>query len=273
MRPRSVIAIAIALPIMCMASSMAARGASSGPPPPPSGPVYTGIGSLESRLVIVQDDLIVRLYEQGLRVRFPDPKDADAIRNLLTTPIVHGEQAAYGLATFDTGEFIGGWQFLSPEGGLPTRAWRDVDSSGENGFQAERIGYCSGEHAACERWFDSGRHRASRPPADVGERAGAEWKNRVMQEPCERVPTHMPSLAPLQRAASEAELPRTEVALLLLQNPCGEVRDAVIHRGSGNRDVDRALLIWAKRAILPGYGRGAKVEGGYSLLPIVLSSE
>ena len=276
MRPRNV--IAIALPLVGMALPMAAWAASPGPPPPPpppppAGPVYTGVGSFESRLVTVQDDLIVRLYEQSLHARFPDPKDAITIRHSLTTPTVHGEQPAYGLATFDTGEFAGRWQFLSPEGGLPTRAWRDVDRSGAHGFQAERIGYCSGEAGACERWFDTGRHRTPRPSFDAGERAAAEWKNRVMQEPCERVPSHMPSLAPLQRAVAAAELPTTKVALLLLQNPCGEVRDAMIHSGSGNRGVDRALLQWAKRVILPQDGGGTKVEGGYGLLPIVLSSE
>ncbi|MFZ5636388.1 MAG: hypothetical protein ACOY82_07335 [Pseudomonadota bacterium] len=264
-----------ALPWLC-AVSAAAQAASAGPPPPPTpseGPIYTGMGRFESRLVIVQDDLLVRLYEQALRIRFPKAEDAGIVRQLLETPAAHGDQAAYGRAEFQTGEYAGGWQFLSPDGGPPTRAWRDIDRSGEQGFDAERIGYCRGDVGDCERWFAEGRHRTPRPRPEVAERAQVEWKNRAMQEACTPMPAYRPNLAPVQSAVGRAALPSTRVELLVLLNPCGEVRDAMFRTSSGHRDVDRALLSWARRAVLPQDAQGSKVEGGYGLLPFELQAE
>lgn len=264
-----------ALPWLC-AMSAAAQAASAGPPPPPppppppDGPVHTGIGRFESRLVIVEDDLIARLYEQALRIRFPSAEQAYLVRQLLQSPAAHGDQAAYGRAEFETGEYAGGWQFLSPDGGPPTRAWRDIDRSGDQGFDAERIGYCRGEASDCERWFAEGRHRTPRP--GVAGRAQVEWKNRVMGEACPPQPAYRPDLAPVQSAVGRAALPKTRVELVVLLNPCGEVRDAMFRTSSRNREVDRALISWARRAVLP-QAQGLKPEGGYGLLPFDLEVE
>ena len=61
--------------------------------------------------------------------------------------------------------------------------------------------------------------------------------------------------------------------LILILNPCGEVRDAVFERSSRNRDIDRAArdsaLTWVidpKVAQLPP-GRGGRVRVPVTLMP------
>jgi hypothetical protein len=277
MRPHK--ALHAALPLVC-AIAFAARAASSGPPPPPpppppqEAPLYSGLGHFEARLQTVEDDLVARLYERTLRARFPADASGDAmVRTLLQAAQVRSGEPAYRHASIETGEFAGNWEFIASGGGLPTRAWRDIDRSGETGYDVERIGYCRGGDDACGAWFASGRHRAPRPRLASGDRAEAEWINRVMQEPCDRQAEYRPSLAPLQAAVARAYLAPTDVALRLLHNPCGEVRDVGILQGSRNRDVDRALMTWARKAVLPEAVRDSGGRGAVSLLPFRLYAE
>ncbi len=254
-----------ALPAMfavLFACPAVAQAASPGPPPAPPQPIPTGIGRFESRLTMVQDDLIVRAYTASLRsqiaaeiqnrpetARGPAAPDVEAqVRSVLAAPMIGGRTLQYAYGTIVEGEFEGRWWFLSEDGGLPTRAWRDIDRSGAHGYVAERIGYCRDAREACDQWFDDARHRSRQPPASAGWQAETEWYNRVLQEPCRRGPDTQPNLAPLQSAMSASGLEHAEVVLQLLLNPCGEVRAAGIATSSRNRIVDRAALSWVRGA-------------------------
>ncbi len=273
-----------ALPAMLavlLASPAAAQAASPAPPPAPAPPtppktLPMSIGRFESRLTMVEDDLIVRAYTQSLRAQLAaeartstapsrDAPDADVesrVRGVLAAPLIGDRFLQYAYGTIAEGEFEGKWWFISGDRGLPTRAWRDIDRSGAHGYAAERIGYCRDTREACDLWFEDARHRSRQPPSSAGWRAETEWYNRVQQEPCRPGPDRQPNLAPLQHAMGASGLETAEVVLQLLLNPCGEVRDAGILASSRNRDVDRAALRWVRgarfseTAAREGRGRG-----------------
>ncbi len=263
------------LSALCLAPAIAVAMQAAAPPEPPPPPpplqayVETGIGSFESRLISVEDDLIVRIYAQTLRERFADDKGGEAhVRALLTSPQTIGGSLVYASARIEQGEFAGHWSFESPEGGLPTRAWRDIDRSGEQGYDVERVGHCRGEPAACAHWFESGRDNAPEPRAEAGERAERQWVARVLQEPCVMHPAYQPSTAPLQMAVSRAGLGDAVVVLQLLHNGCGEVRQIRFVKSSGDRGVDRAVVAWTRRLIAPP--TDGATGGYYSRLPFRL---
>lgn len=240
---------------LCLAPAIAmAMQIAAAPQPPPSAPssahpadVDTGVGRFASRLISVHDDLIVRIYAQTLRERFADREGGEAeVRSLLSSPGSIGGSPFYASARIEQGEFAGRWSFESPDGGLPTRAWRDIDRSGAQGYDAERVGYCRGTTSDCAVWFEAKRHRSAQPDALTGERAQREWVQRVIHEPCAPVPPHRPSLAPLQTAVGRAGLPMTRVIVRLLHNRCGEVRQVQIVQSSRHRDIDREVIAWAR---------------------------
>jgi hypothetical protein len=265
------------LSALCLAPAIAVAMQAAAPPgiPSPASPlpadVEIGIGSFESRLISVEDDLIVRIYAQTLRERFADDKGGEAhVRGLLSSPQTIGGSLVYASARIEQGEFAGHWSFESPEGGLPTRAWRDIDRSGAQGYEVERVGHCRGEPAACAHWFASGRDRAPEPRTEAGERAERQWAARVMQEPCVVRPAFRPSTVSLQTAVSRAGLADAVVMLQLLHNGCGEVRQIRFIESSGDRGVDRAVVAWTRRLIAPP--TDGWTGGYYSRLPFRLIS-
>lgn len=300
MRPRNV--IAIALPIMCMASSMAAWAASSGPPLPPPAPLASlhgiAIGKFDSRLVHVHDDLIARVYAQALRERFveeairekllAESTDEDVaetdevevdeavvearVRQTLAAANADGEPR-YPKATVTTEAYAGQWTFADLRDGAPTRAWRDIDRSDDGPYDAERVGYCRGDGKSCEAWFEAGRHRAPEPHHSIGTRARFEWENRVMREPCTPGPEYRADMEPLQRAITNSGRTKAQLEMFVLLNPCGEVRDAGFLKSSRDRDIDRAALRWVEQA---RFVSKVQATGGYGTqgrLPFVFSTE
>ncbi len=263
----SCLVFSLAVSLLALQTHAAAFETPSASPSPPPMPPEQEIGAFASRLVPVEDDLIARVYTQTLRERFGDTREGRAkLREHLQAQRAAAAGIAFGTASIETGEHAGAWRFDSPGGGLPTRAWRDVDRSGAHGYEAERIGYCRDEEAACADWFAVGRDRSVRPAPDAGERAEREWVARVMQEPCVQRPARRPSEMPLRTAVSRFGLERAEVVLRLLHNPCGEVRRAEVVRSSGDRGIDRAAIEWAEKLIAPLEGRKA---GYQSRLPFV----
>lgn len=270
--------IALGLGMAGVAGTGAAQAATQPPPPsPPQDNVpslpmdMTDIGRFSARMVPVEDDLIVRAYTRMLHERHGDNREGRAlVRQHLAELGALSEQTAHEDVTIASGEFAGHWTFASPDGGLPTRAWRDIDRSGEHGYEAERIGYCRGERLACVSWFESGRDRAPEPLTEAGERAGRQWAARVMQEPCVVRPAFRPSTVPLQMAVSRAGLADAVVMLQLLHNGCGEVRQIRFVESSGDRGVDRAVAAWTRRLIAPP--TDGWTGGYYSRLPFRLIS-
>lgn len=95
-----------------------------------------------------------------------------------------------------------------------------------------------------------------------------------MQEPCRQGPDVTPNMAPLQRAIRESGLSQASLVVIVLLNPCGEVRDASFQKSSRNRAIDRAAIRWVRAA---RYSTKAKSLGngigGYGLLPFDFSNE
>lgn len=266
----------IAFAGLCLATSFAAAqtaaardAATPESPPTPSAlpvPDTTDSGRFSARLVQVEDDLIVRVYTRALHERFGDNREGRAqARERLDWLRGHPDQIAHEDVTIASGEFAGHWSFASPDGGLPTYAWRDIDRSGAHGYEAERIGYCIDEPAACADWFERGRDRSIAPDPRAGERAERQWAGRVLRESCVARPARQPSLMPLKRAAGRAGLGQAEIVVETLHNPCGEVRLARIATSSGNADVDRAAIVWAQKVIAPPQG---ELRGYTSRMPM-----
>lgn len=244
---------ACAMLAVCAAAARAASPPPPSPPLPPAPPaIHAGTGTFSSRLSPLKDDVIARAYEAGLRMRFANRPTADADLQAALAAAATAPWLAYPNADFEDGEFAGTWTFIrAQDDGLPTRAWRDIDRSGVDGYAAERIGYCRDSREACAAWFDAGRDRAPPPWSSAGRRAYAEWTNRVMEEPCRPEADHRPSLASLETRMARSGIEKANVSLLLLLNPCGEVRDLSVEASSGNRDIDRAAVQWARGARFP----------------------
>lgn len=97
----------------------------------------------------------------------------------------------------------------------------------------------------------------------------SEW-SAIEHEACTPKPPQQNIAYPEQLIG--ANVSGTAVLILVL-NPCGEVRDVVFERSSRNRDIDRAArdsaLTWVfdpKRVDLPP-GRGGRVRVPVTLMP------
>ena len=69
-----------------------------------------------------------------------------------------------------------------------------------------------------------------------------------MEEPCRLQADHRPGTSPLGAAIARSGIENTELIMMLLLNPCGEVRDVSIVTSSGVRDVDYVAARWARGA-------------------------
>lgn len=240
---------ACAVLAVCVAPVGAASPPTASPVPESEKAAVAGIGTFSSRLVVVEDDLVARAYEAGLRMKFADNPTAEAD---VSAALAHASTSMflpYLNPRFEAGEFAGTWEFIqAKEGGLPKRAWRDIGASSIEGYAAERIGYCRDTREACTAWFEAGRHRSPRPHRSESGRAYTQWSNRVLEEPCRLQADHRPGTSPLGAAIARSGIEKTELMMLVLLNPCGDVRDLSIETSSGNRDVDRAAARWARGA-------------------------
>ena len=240
---------ACAVLAVCVAPAGMASPSVTTPDPTPANSAPADIGTFSSRLVVLEDgedDPVARAYAAGMRMRVPDSSDA-GMREMLNNA-VFGSMMAYSKFDFTDGEFAGTWEFVPPsQGGLPTRAWRDIDAS-IDGYAAERIGYCKDTRESCTAWFEAGRDRSPSPRLSAGGRAFTEWTNRVMEEPCRLQADHRPDTTQLQVAMARSGIEKANLLLVVLLNPCGEVRNLSIETSSGSRDVDRVAARWARGA-------------------------
>ncbi len=247
------------------------------PAPPQPAPEFTGTGSFQSRLVMLTDDVfLARAYEGGIRQRYAESGTPEADVRLALDSAIAGTPP-YLQADFGDGEFEGAWEFIAtPDKWPPTRAWRDIDRSGGDGYASERVGYCRGNRSDCNKWFEAGRHHSRSPRFGAGDRAEAEWANRVMEEPCRQGPEFKPTFDALQSAISNSGLAQADVQLTALLNPCGDVRDAWISMSSRNRQIDRAAVQWARGArftsVLERLGTLGR-RGTLGRLPFTFSAE
>lgn len=267
---------ACAVLAVCVAPVGAASPPAS-PAPQSEKAVPGGIGTFSSRLVVLEDDLVARAYEAGLRMALADDSTAEADVSAALAHAATSMFLPYLNARFEAGEFTGTWEFIQArEGGLPKRAWRNIDASSIDGYAAERIGYCKDTREACMAWFEDGRNRSPQPRRSDGGRAYTEWSNRVMEEPCRLQADHRPGTSPLGAAIARSGIEKTELIMMLLLNPCGEVRDVSIVTSSGVRDVDYVAARWARGArfvsVLQDLGTLGR-RGALSLLPFSFSNE
>lgn len=238
------------------------------------------VGTFESRLVILKgDDLVARAYLQALRTRFADWDEDDVQgdheqevqRSLEWSAQNKGLQ--YPDGDVASGEFAGRWVFEPNKGALPVRAWLDRDHSSVLGYSSERIGYCGESARVCRRWFEEGRHR-SRAPYYGGEVAERQWQNRVFVEPCTKRNDYRPPMTGLQSAISMSGLQAAHVMLLVVLNACGEIRDVTITKSSRHRDIDRAAIAWARKAVFSTQIRAlAGTRGAVMRIPVDLRVE
>lgn len=233
----------------CVAPVGAASPPTASPAPESEKAIPGGIGTFSSRLVVLEDDLVARAYEAGLRMALADDSTAEADVSAALAHAATSMFLPYVNPRIEAGDFAGNWEFIqAKEGGLPKRAWRDIDASSIDGYAAERIGYCKDTREACMVWFEDGRNRSPQPRRSDGGRAYTEWSNRVMEEPCRLQADHRPGTSPLGAAIARSGIEKTELIMMLLLNPCGEVRDVSIVTSSGVRDVDYVAARWARGA-------------------------
>jgi hypothetical protein len=271
--------------VVLPASAMQAPPPAPPPPAPSTAPATSppDIGTLRSRLEHAEGDFILRLYRATLRERFEtEAREAkqrgapvesagkrlrEAMAAMASGSPVHWE------GVLSQGKFAGTWTFEQFGDGAPDRAWRDIDRSTDAGYSSERIGYCSSTPEDCGDWFESGRQRSRRPEV-AGGPALAQWQQRVMREPCEARPELRPSTKPLERALIRSGRTSAEVQLIVLLNPCGDVREVTFASGSRDRDLDLAVMHWAYRARFAtqarNFGNGL---GGFGMIPFRFSRE
>jgi len=267
-RARMAAALCVAL-----AAAASAQAFPAPPAPPPAPAEDTGVGEFSSRLIRVEADVIRRRYEDIVRARYADAPDAaEQVRSALRAPTTADGRPTITRGRIAHGGFAGDWQFGATADGWPTVAWRDIDRSDATGYVAERIGYCVGSDGACAAWFEAGRHRAPQPAAAGGDLAQRQWRQRVLREPCAPLAAHRPSLAPVESAVGQANLPPTPLAVGVLLNPCGEVRAAWVMESSRNRQVDRAAVAWARRLVMPEAIEGLGGIGATGRLPMHVSA-
>ena len=164
------------------------------------------------------------------------------------------------------------WEFVWNAEGKPTRAWRNIDRSGEHGYVTERIGYCRDSADVCARWFEQARDRAQPPRFPYGHVAKTEWTNRILIEACEPGPDDRPLYLAMDRAFQKSGAQRLNARILVYINPCGEVRHAEVRESSGYPPFDLAARDWALRARLTReVAKSPNGEGAVGTMPIQAS--
>ena len=156
------------------------------------------------------------------------------------------------------GEYRGDWTFFAAVGDqLPRSAWRiQISNAPPYRVTAER--YCSGEE--CDRLASELRKMPAPRPAG-GESLLSDWRRIVSTEECDRllpVATPGPIFPPEEMRRGITG----NVTVKAYQNQCGDVRDALLEKSSGNRNLDRAALKRVLRWRVPVMPRG---RAGWSL--------
>lgn len=263
---------------------IAAAGAEEAPsprgkvtPPPISDPVAPtpeksnpdGTGRFSSRLVVVRDDFIARA-----QAKIVEQTASSGNKTRLKRP--------WPPEFSVTGKYAGIWLFEPNGDRAPTHAWQDVDASGPSGYASERIGYCRDSRRACERWFETGRFHSRRPIDGVHRLAYRQWMDRVTEEPCTSSGDFRPSLAPVKATLSAtaqggAKTESIRMALFVLLNPCGEVRDALVVESSPRIPTLEPIVVeWAlhmrSQTTIETFGT-LHSRGAAARLPFTLSVE
>ena len=252
---------------MAAAFSCAAGDDVTLPQPDALSEQITGTGSFSSRLVTVQDELIARVYKASLQERYAGISGAEQIAESTYESAKTAKVLPYSFGQIAEGEYAGRWQFIAPKGGVPTLAWREIDRSSAKGYDAERIGYCRGKEKSCNAWFEAGRHLSRAPDQSAGMVALAEWRNRVMEEPCKARSEYRPSQARMQAAIASSGMDTAEVFVTVLTNPCGDVRQASIAKSSRRHIIDHAALEWVSNARFPETSKLSSGRGTLGIMP------
>jgi TonB family protein len=146
------------------------------------------------------------------------------------------------------------WHFQSPgDARWPTRAIRRQFQAGTP-YRVQVEVHCDDTAKACADFVEQARRMpAPRPPFPTSATADLQawdqstraWREIVLREACEPGARQMP--APRYPSSALRQGVTGKVILILLANPCGEVRDATIEVSSRSRDLDRAALDVARR--------------------------
>jgi len=140
------------------------------------------------------------------------------------------------------------WEFQQPAAGQawPSRATQVVDRSTPDHYVAERIVHCDDSAAACAAFAREMGQGAPEPFQPRTSQAYAQWRERILREPCEGV--GKPSMPPPPYPAESLRRGETgTVSVGLIANACGYVRGVWLERSSRHPALDRAALAGARR--------------------------
>lgn len=159
----------------------------------------------------------------------------------LTATVTHYEPAR-SLFHFMTDAHPSVWKFFDPDrSDWPTRALHVVDRSTEDDYAITVHVLCEDAAASCaELRSQAESWPAPEPGTQVSSISHRQWQRLVQAEACTEGPVHQPT-PPYPPAALRAGA-QGAVSVLVLLNPCGEIRGAWIEKSSGNRDIDRSAV-------------------------------
>jgi TonB family protein len=251
------------------AAPPAPRAALSAQPeqPPPIGKLV-----YRARLAETPHSSVAERYASLERQRILDEwkQDPDYAQAYLSDP---GRFRYRGVAksqiAFMDGDDVVVWVFEPPvnEARWPSRAWTLIDHGNEGQYDLERIGYCDDGAEICAAWLAKELSRALAPNTAYDSNSYSQWLSHVMTEPCESVPAFRPSQSTMQVAISRSPMKSAKMSLIVVLNPCGEVRNVSIQTSSHDRDIDRAAIQWAQRAIFPEQTAATPGHGIVGLIP------
>jgi TonB family protein len=136
------------------------------------------------------------------------------------------------------GSLAGDWNFFARVGEqLPRSGWR-LRMSADSSYRVDVEIFCVGED--CRRLIEELREmRAPRPETDA--RSLDAWRKVVAEEPCDPLkPVSMPP--PLMPGEENQRGIEGDVEVKVYYNRCGDVRDAVVGKSSGNKNLDRGAI-------------------------------
>jgi TonB family protein len=179
------------------------------------------------------------------------------------------QSTARSQIAFMEGNDVVVWIFEPPVGGArwPSRAWTITDRGNDDQYDLERTGYCDDGSDICTAWLAKELSRALAPNTNKDTNSYRQWLTHIMTEPCEPVPAYRPSQVAMQVAISRSPIESATMSLIVVLNPCGEVRDVSIQTSSHDRDIDRAAIQWAQRAIFPEQTAATPGHGIVGLIP------
>jgi TonB family protein len=140
------------------------------------------------------------------------------------------------------------WEFQQPAAGQtwPSRATQVVDLSTPDQYVAERIVHCDDSAATCEAFAREMAQGAPEPFQPRTTQAYAQWRERILREPCEVA--GKPSMPPPPYPHESMRRGETGIVRVgVIANACGRVRGVWLERSSRHSALDRAALAGARR--------------------------